>query len=174
MASQKSARRSRKRRRSAGRPRAVSSPRRERVDARRSQSVRAERGVRASTYGERPPSVFGGLPVSELAILVGVLGAIVGFVSGAPPALFAGLGACFIGVLEVTAREHFSGYRSHATLLAGMVAVLVESGLALLLVGRSRALLLIVVVPVFASAFSLLRRRFKVARQARVRAIPRA
>ena len=38
-------------------------------------------------------------------------------------ALAVGVVVCTLGVLEVTAREHFSGYRSHATLLAAIPAV---------------------------------------------------
>ena len=76
---------------------------------------------------------------------------------------------CTLGVLEVTAREHFSGYRSHATLLAGIPAVGVELGLvAAIGVPRQRALLLLAVVPVYAILFWLLRKRFLTARQARL------
>jgi len=174
MASQKSARRSRKRHSSAKTPRAVASPRRERAAAARATDAREPRQTSAmSAYGQRPPSPFGGLPVSEVAIFAGAVALIVGLVQGGGAALVAGIVVCFLGVLEVTAREHFSGYRSHATLLAAMVAVAVETGLALL-APSARAALLIVVVPVFGIAFTLLRRRFSEARQARVRAIPRA
>ena len=71
-------------------------------------------------YGERPPSLFGGVPVSEIAIFVGLVGVVVGALSGAPVALGVGVVVCVLGVVEVTAREHFSGYRSHATLLAAI------------------------------------------------------
>ena len=119
--------------------------------------------------GERPEGPFGGLPISELAILAGLVAAVVGFVEGGGTPLIVGLVVCALGVLEVTAREHFSGYRSHAVLLAAMPAVAVEAGIALTLgQPRQRALLLLAVVPVFAALFWLLRRRFASARQARI------
>ncbi len=174
MASQKSARRSRKRHSSAKTPRAVPSERRERV-ADRGAAAREPRLVSAmSAYGERPPGPFGGLPVSEIAIFAGAVAVVVGLVQGGGAALVAGVVVCVLAVLEVTAREHFSGYRSHATLLAAMAAVAVETVLALWVAPGARAALLVVVVPVFGVVFTMLRRRFTVVRQARVRAIPPA
>jgi hypothetical protein len=114
------------------------------------------------------------LPVSEIMIFVGAIGILFGWLQGGGVALFVGLGVCFLAVLELTAREHFSGYRSHSALLAGVAAVAVETALALLVAPRERLLLLVAVVPVFAGVFAFVRRRFTIARQARVRAIPRA
>ena len=119
--------------------------------------------------GTRPEGPFGGLPISELAILAGLIGAVIGFVDGGGPALVVGLIVCGLGVCEITAREHFSGYRSHTALLAGIPAVAAEVGLvAIFGEPRQRGVLLVVVVPVFAILFWVLRRRFIVARQARV------
>jgi len=100
---------------------------------------------------------------------MGGLATLVGLASGAAPVLVTGIIICTLGVVEVTAREHFSGYRSHATLLAGVPAV--AAGVAMIaLFGGSlkRGQLLIVVVPVFAVLFWLLRKRFRTARQARI------
>jgi hypothetical protein len=72
-------------------------------------------------------------------------------------------------VCEITGREHFSGYRSHTALLAGIPAVLIEVGVvAIFGEPKQRAFLLAIVVPVFAILFWLLRRQFMIARQARV------
>lgn len=120
-------------------------------------------------YGERPESPFGGLPVSEFAILVGAIVAVYGFAATVPAALVAGLVICTLGVAEFSAREHFTGYRSHTLMLAAMPAILI--GVALIaLVGSSldRSVLLAVVIPVFAVCFWFLRKRFRVARQARI------
>jgi hypothetical protein len=174
MASQKSARRSRKRHSSAKTPRAVPSHRRERAQARDGAGSAARPVSSMSAYGERPPSPFGGLPVSEVAIFAGAVALVVGLTQSGGPALVVGVVVCVLGVLEITVREHFSGYRSHATLLAAMAAVAVETVLALFIVPGARAALLIVMVPVFAGVFALLRRRFTEARQARVRAMPPA
>ena len=126
--------------------------------------------------GERPPSPFGGVPVSELAILAGMVGVAVGFFGGNPTALVVGIVVCVLGVVEVTAREHFSGYRSHASLLAAVPAVALGVGLVAILghgsvrqglEGTDRSILL-VIVPVYGGLFWLLRKRFRTARQARI------
>ena len=123
----------------------------------------------AGREGDRPEGPFGGLPISELAILAGLVGAVVGFVSGGGPALIVGLIVCALGVVEVTAREHFSGYRSHTVLLAAIPAVALEAAIVVVFgEPRERLLLLLAVVPVFGALFWVLRRRFAVARQARV------
>jgi len=127
-------------------------------------------------YGDPPPNRFGGIPVSEIAIFVGLVGTAVGALSAAPVALAVSVVVLTLGVLEVTAREHFSGYRSHATLLAAIPAI--ATGIAIVAVighgsirrglsGPNRAVLL-VIVPVFALLFWLLGKRFRAARQARI------
>jgi hypothetical protein len=85
------------------------------------------------------------------------------------PALIGGVVLCLLGVTEVTAREHFSGYRSHTVLLAGIPAVVAEFVI-VLTVGPPaiRVLLLVPVAAVFGACAWLLRRRFLVARQARL------
>ncbi len=151
-----------------------------RRDARTERRLAANRDLRRGQRqlgkeGERPESPFGGLPVSELAILVGFIAVVVGFLGGGGAALLVGVIVCALGVMEITAREHFSGYRSHTALLAGIPAVAVEAGLvAIFGEPKQRVLLLAVVVPVFASLFWLLRRRFLSARQARVARPPAA
>ena len=171
VAGQKSNRRSRKRRNPASAPRAVPSQRREQ---RADREVTAERQQRRSqsrlgVRGERPPSPFAGLPVSEVMIFGGLISLIVWLFNRGRAELVVGSVVCALGVIEVTAREHFSGYRSHTTLLAAIPAVLIEVGLFTAGVRpRERALLLIAVVPVFAICFWLLQKRFKTARQARV------
>jgi len=119
--------------------------------------------------GERPRGFFGGLPISELAILVGGIGLVIGVLNHGGPALTVGAVVCGLGVLEVTAREHFSGYRSHTALLAAFPALAAEVGwVALVGEPSNRALLLVLVVPVYALCFWLARRQFLIARQARV------
>lgn len=130
---------------------------------------RAERQL--GTVGERPPSPFGGVPVSEIAIFAGLVAIVVWLISGGLPVLVVGLTVTTLGVLEITGREHFSGYRSHTTLLAAIPAVALAIGV-LSLVGVNRSnrapFMLAIAVPVYAFLFWQLRRRFRVARQARV------
>ena len=84
-------------------------------------------------------------------------------------ALIGGVVICLVGVLEVTTREHFSGYRSHTVLLAAIPAVAVEFLIALTVGAPAvRALLLIPVAAVFATCAVFLRKRFLIARQARI------
>ncbi len=124
------------------------------------------------SYGERPPSLFGGVPVSEIAVFVGALGAAVGFFGHNNPALVVGLVVCGLGVAEFSAREHFTGYRSHATLLAALPAVAIVV-VAVAVFGTpaqrtARILLLVAIVPVFGLFYWALRKRFRTARQARI------
>jgi hypothetical protein len=126
-------------------------------------------------YGERPPSPFGGLPISEIAIGIGAIGLIVGLIQGGGAALIAGVAVCTLGVVEITGREHFSGYRSHTILLAALPAVIAEVAF-VAIVGEPnpRLLLLLVIIPVFSVMFWFLRNRFLIARQARVARPPTA
>lgn len=176
MPPQKSKRSSRKRRNPSAQPRAVPSTRRELAAERRAETVREVRrgDRRLGREGERPEGPFGGLPVSELAMLIGFIALVIGFLEGGGPVVIVGIAVCALGVVEVTAREHFSGYRSHTILLAAVPVVALESGIvAIFGAPRQRALLLVFVVPVFAVLFWVLRRRFASARQARVARVSR-
>ncbi|HXO08713.1 MAG TPA: hypothetical protein VN880_11805, partial [Solirubrobacteraceae bacterium] len=84
MAPQKSKRSARKRRRRSSAPRAVASTRRDERAERRVQASReVRRGERQlGREGQRPEGFFGGVPVSEIAILAGLVGAVVGFIRG--------------------------------------------------------------------------------------------
>ncbi len=128
-----------------------------------------QRDTMGGSYGERPESPFGGLPISEVLILVGAIGAVYGLASSVPAALAAGLVVCTLGVVEFSAREHFSGYRSHTTMLAAIPAIGAGIALIALLGGSLRqALLLAIVIPLFVVCFWQLRKRFRAARHARI------
>ncbi len=170
VASQKS---KRKRRPPVRHPRGASASTTRR-ELRAERQVSAERRRRTAdsslgAVGERPRGLFGAVPVSELAILAGGIAFIVGMVRGGGPALYVGLIVLALGVVEFTAREHFSGYRSHTTLLAALPSLAVATVLEVTVgTGSTRALLIAVAVPIFALLFYLLRRRFMVARQSRL------
>jgi hypothetical protein len=149
----------------------TASSRRQQREERERQAARDRALANRSlgSYGERPRSIFDPIPVSEIAILAGLIAVVVGLLSGGGPALIVGAIVCGLGVVEFTAREHFSGYRSHATLLAAAPAVLVEVLLALFVgVPTRRVLLLAPVIPVFGFSFWLLHRAFTSARHVRV------
>ena len=101
--------------------------------------------------GQRPPPPWHPLPLSELLILFGAIGTVVGFsrgISNGGAALFVGLAAVVIGTVEVMLREHLSGYRSHTLILAALPVIVLDAVLVLL--------------------FKLLRTRFLGARRERV------
>ena len=75
---------------------------------------------------ERPPPLWGSFPLSEIVIAIGLLLLIVGlFLSPDKGKLAVGVGLVLaaLGGLEIAAREHFTGYRSHTALLASGVGV---------------------------------------------------
>ncbi len=170
MAASRSGRRSARKRRG-GKPRAVASDRRQRRESGRQQAGGSARaGDRLlGTVGSRPGGPFGGIPVSEVAILAGMVALITGTLDGGGAAVDVGILLLGLGVFEVTAREHLSGYRSHTTLLALLPAVIVEALYALVIgAPRQRILLLAPVLPIFGFCYWLLRRQFRVARHQRV------
>ena len=77
---------------------------------------------------ERPPSPWGSFPLVELTILLALVLLLVGFFMGNTRGvvmLIAGISLGSLAALELTLREHFYGYRSHTSLLAGVVGVFV-------------------------------------------------
>src|SRR5207248_3828483 len=94
-----------------------------------------ERGIApGSAPGERPRPPWYPLPLSELLILVGAIGTVIGLrrgVSHGGPVLFAGLAAVIVGTVEVTLREHLGGYRSHTIILALLPTIVFHSAVAL-------------------------------------------
>lgn len=109
---------------------------------------------------ERPPAPWGSFPLAELTVLAGIVLLIYGVAAGNPKALGVGVALAALGGLEVSVREHFAGYRSHTTLLAGAVFVLVVGGL-FYLAGLILAICLAAGTVAFLAAFLALRRSFR-------------
>jgi hypothetical protein len=176
MAGQRSKRRSRKPRRTGTVPRAVPSSRRQHRTQREVLARQErQRQPRGNPRGERPPGPFGGVPVSEFAIFGGIIAAAVGYFDHGGPALAGGIILCALGVIEVTAREHFAGFRSHTILLAAIPTIAVEYLLVRVMPAswpRETAFLGDLIV--FAALFWPLRSRYQRARQARVARPPHA
>ena len=83
---------------------------------------------------ERPKAPWHPFPLVELCVLVGivliVIGLIVGFDSARGQlALVCGVLLASLGGLDTALREHFNGYRSHSSLLAGLPGVLAAAAL---------------------------------------------
>lgn len=109
---------------------------------------------------QRPPAPWGGFPLAELVILAGVVMLVIGIVGANPTSIGVGVVLAGLGGLEVSVREHFAGYRSHTTLLAGTVFVLVTGGL-FYLGGQILAICLAVGAVAFVAALLALRRAFQ-------------
>lgn len=164
---------------------------REKSHAREASQARQARDARASsardagsrarvqiapTAGERPQAPWHPLPLSELLILFGAIGTVVGLgrgVSQGGPPLFAGIVAVLLGTVEVTLREHSSGYRSHTILLSVLPVIVFHSLVVLAVAAFTRppqALnlgLLAIDFALFLALFRLLRARFVDARRKR-------
>lgn len=109
---------------------------------------------------ERPPAPWGSFPLAELTILAGLVLLAIGFVGESPTAIAVGAVLGALGGLEVSVREHFAGYRSHTTMLAGVAFVLVTG---LLLYGAATILAVALAggAAAFLAAFVALRRVFR-------------
>jgi hypothetical protein len=129
------------------------------------------------SVGERPRAPWHPLPLSELLILLGGIGTVVavrrGEVETGGAALFASLAAVAIGTLEVTLREHLSGYRSHVLILALLPTIIFHSAVVLTLAAFiqvprwATTAMLALDGALFAFLFKLLRARFLDARRER-------
>ena len=109
---------------------------------------------------ERPQAPWGSFPLAELVIFAGLVLLVIGFVSGSVMALAVGFTCAALGGLEVAAVEHFAGFRSHTTLLAGP-AFVVPAGCLIYFAGLAPAISLGIAAVAFAVAFLVLRRVFQ-------------
>lgn len=124
-------------------------------------------------YGERPRPPWHPLPLAELLILVGAIGVVIGFrrgISHGGAPLLAGIAAVALGTLEVTLREHRSGFRSHTVMLAALPVVVFHSVVALVVSAFTRVPAIATVgllgldLVLFLLMFRLLRSNFLTAR----------
>ena len=160
-------RRSRKRM-AEGAPAPGASTRAQRDEARRQRAggMQARRSYARGrpSIDDRPPAPWGNFPLSELTILIGIVLIIAGFfVSGSrgPIVSVAGLVLGSLGGLEISVREHFAGYRSHSLLLAGALAMLTVTVIALVAGKVLIPILLGAGLLAFGAGFVALREAFK-------------
>ena len=83
---------------------------------------------------ERPKAPWHPVPLVELCVLVGIVLIVVGAIVGLDTdrgrlALLCGLVLASLGGLDTALREHFNGYRSHSSLLAGLPGVVAAAAL---------------------------------------------
>jgi hypothetical protein len=115
---------------------------------------------------ERPPAPWGKFPLVELVVLVALVMFVSSFFVGGARSvvlLTAGLALGSLAGLELSIREHFAGYRSHTTILAGACAF-AAMAIVFFAGGRgdlSRGLMLPVGGIVFLAGFWFFREAFK-------------
>ncbi|MEA2443632.1 MAG: hypothetical protein QOJ12_924 [Thermoleophilales bacterium] len=133
-----------------------------------SERASAPAGTRArprrTGRDERPPAPWGSFPLVELCVLLAIVLLIAGFVVGGgrgATMIAMGLALGSLGGLELSIREHFAGYRSHTTLLAGAVAVIVGTLVAVVAGKILIPVLIAVGVVVFGASFYVFRRVFR-------------
>ncbi len=115
---------------------------------------------RVSAPDERPPAPWGNFPLAELVILAGIVSLAIGVFGGHTTAIGLGVALAGLGGLEVAIREHFAGYRSHTTMLAGF-AFVVTVGVLFYGFREVLAVALPIGAVVFALVFYLARRAFQ-------------
>lgn len=139
---------------------------RKRPDPERAATTRAERDARRSSAPaavrrastEKPPAPWGSFPLTELVVLLALILGVIGFLNLDTQRGRVMVGAAMmlgsLGGLEISIREHFAGFRSHTTLLAGALSVgtMVIVGLA---GGRRTVAVLAIAVGVGALVFVL-------------------
>jgi uncharacterized integral membrane protein len=123
-------------------------------------SAKTRPAKRVDSADERPPAPWGSAPLAELVILAGIVALAIGVIGGHPTAIGIGVALAGLGGLEVAIREHFAGYRSHTTMLAGAAGVL-TIGLLFYAAHTILAVALAVGAAVFAVVFYLARRAFQ-------------
>jgi len=154
---------------------ATGSTRAERDAARRARAERMRKGLpeparvrdanRRPKLDERPPPLWAPFPLTELLVLAGLVLMVWGFVEGGGQAanakLAAGLAVASLAGLELAVREHVTGFRSHTTLLSGVIAI--ATILALNLLGGVTTLgpLLVAALFAFVGSVFALRRLFR-------------
>ena len=160
-------RRSRKRM-AEGAPAPGAPSRAERDEARRRRAEGA--GTRRSyargrpSIDDRPPAPWGNFPLAEIAVLVAIvllIGSLIVRGEQGVVMFAAGLLLGALAGLEVSIREHFAGFRSHSTLLAGSIAVVAITAIALAAGKVFLPLLLAAGLGVFGISFWSFREAFK-------------
>jgi hypothetical protein len=112
---------------------------------------------------EAPKAPWSPFPLVELVVLVALVLIVAGFFADGPRrAALLGCGFALVTLagLELALREHFAGFRSHSTLLAGAAAIAVDAPL-FLLTDLPQIVLLCLGACVFALVLVLARGAFR-------------
>jgi hypothetical protein len=90
-------------------------------------SKRRRRNPNKTSFEDRPPAPWGKFPLVEIVVLIALVLLVASFFvdsSRRAPMLLGGLALGSLAGLELSIREHFSGFRSHSALLAGAIAAI--------------------------------------------------
>ncbi len=112
---------------------------------------------------EAPRAPWSPFPLVELCVLLAIVLIVAGLLTVGPrrgPMLACGFVLASLAGLELSVREHFSGFRSHSSLLGFAAALLACAGL-FFFTGLPQVVLLVTGAGVFALAFFGLRRAFR-------------
>jgi hypothetical protein len=123
----------------------------------------ARPAVRRRAPSERPRAPWHPIPLVELSVLVGLVLLVWGLFryddDGGKILLVCGMALASLGGLETALREHFSGYASHALLLAALPAVAIAG--VLFFAGAPWIAIPLAGAIALGAAFAWLRRRFR-------------
>jgi hypothetical protein len=109
---------------------------------------------------ERPKTPWHPFPLVEIAVLIGLVCIVIGFLRRDDAAgrtiLALGFALGALGGLDTAVREHFAGYRPHSVVLSAFPAV--TAAVLVALAGAPRVLIPALLVLVFVLVFTALRR----------------
>jgi hypothetical protein len=112
---------------------------------------------------ERPRAPWHPFPLVELSVLIGLVLLVWGLIRSADESgrvmLVCGMALASLGGLDTALREHFSGYASHALLIAALPAVLVAG--VLFFAGAPPVAVPLAGGAVLLAGFTALRRTFR-------------
>ncbi len=120
--------------------------------------------TRRTSTSDRPEAPWGNFPLSELLVLIGIVLILWGLVNGGRGGgerIGAGLVIASLGGGELALREHIAGYRSHSTLLAGVVTFVTVTAVAFGLGPVKLGVLFGIGVVVFGGTFYAMRELFR-------------
>lgn len=139
---------------------------RDQARSKRAEGAQARRSYARGrpSIDDRPPAPWGSFPLSEISVLLAIVLIVGGLIVGGNQGVImfaAGLALGSLAGLEVSIREHFAGYRSHTSLLAGALAVLAITVIALAAGKVLVPVLLGIGLAVFGVSFWTFREAFK-------------
>lgn len=123
----------------------------------------ARAGTSRRRLDERPRAPWHPFPLVELCALLGLVLLVLGLLDLQSDRgrmfLLAGMAVGSLAGLETALRDHFSGFRSHSTVLAGVPTVALAA--ALFFLDAPWPALVLAAVAAFAGSFALLRRAYR-------------